>query len=398
MPKLFISYRRDDSAANAHRIDSELRKYFRRDELFIDIDTLQPGTDFAQEITSSIKQCDVFLAVIGQRWVTPRLHELNDFVRLEVTTALDTDMLVIPVLVDAAKMPPPEKLPEPLQQLATRQAIEIGYKTFTIDVKELVRFIRTGLKERAKRRKAKQKGSVVTAKVRSSKQLIAVFGGTAFIIGCLGMVAAFKLSEKIEDQIGKTGQFGAVSLSDAIALHMSKQNIVGINQELSKTLASDDVAYIVVEDRSGNVFSGPLKHQVKLHGTASPASTGWTVAEYKRQPIYESQAKILDGKQGTVRVGMWKNTIDKEIDSYFFGIGFSVAALVALGTASFFFILRQIHRPLAKLSDWTDDVSRGRLDTPPLQMSGSYEYDAIAAAAERMRASLKAVMIQLSKT
>ena len=109
---IFISYRRDDSRHAAGRLVDRLAQIFPRDQLFMDIDAIEPGLDFEEVINEKLEACDVMLAVIGPNWATSRdesgalrLEDPDDFVRLEIAAALKRDIRVIPVLVDGAKIP-----------------------------------------------------------------------------------------------------------------------------------------------------------------------------------------------------------------------------------------------------------------------------------------------------
>ncbi|HUG90094.1 MAG TPA: protein kinase [Planctomycetaceae bacterium] len=136
MPRIFISYRRDDSIDIAGRIYDRLEGEFGREAVFIDVDAIPPGVDFREHLTSAVGACDVLLAVIGDEWLevrheagllagTRRLDDPADFVRIEIEAALTRGIRVIPVLVGQAKMPAPERLPAELAQLAFRNAAEV---------------------------------------------------------------------------------------------------------------------------------------------------------------------------------------------------------------------------------------------------------------------------------
>ena len=95
MPRIFISYRREDTPGYAGRLCDRLQQDFGRDNVFIDVDTLQPGDDFVEAISERLVGCDLMLVVIGPRWLTsvdsqgrPRLEDDSDYVRLEIQTAL----------------------------------------------------------------------------------------------------------------------------------------------------------------------------------------------------------------------------------------------------------------------------------------------------------------------
>src|SRR5262245_6289705 len=144
MSKVFISYRRDDSAGYAHAIHSRLVEHFPKDQVFMDVDTVELGVDFVRVIEEAVGECDVLLALIGKRWAnlgsgaTSRLDDPDDFVRLEISAALARDIRVIPVLVDGITMPTGEMLPTSLKALSRRNAIEISNTRFNYEVEQLV--------------------------------------------------------------------------------------------------------------------------------------------------------------------------------------------------------------------------------------------------------------------
>jgi hypothetical protein len=145
LPKIFISYRREDAPGYAGRLFDRLRDEFGRDNVFIDVDTLRPGDDFVEAIRDRLAGCDPMLVVIGPRWASAvdgqerrRLDDENDYVRLEVQTALERGVRTIPVLVERAAMPQPLDLPEPIRPLSRRHAIELSDTRWEYDIQTLV--------------------------------------------------------------------------------------------------------------------------------------------------------------------------------------------------------------------------------------------------------------------
>ena len=130
MPRIFVSYRRDDSRTFTGRIYDRLVVVFGEANVFRDLDGIALGSDFRRVIEREVASCDIFLAVIGPRWTTitdsqnlQRLDDPADFVRIEVETALRLpDVHVIPVLVDGARLPPAADLPTTLADLPYRNA------------------------------------------------------------------------------------------------------------------------------------------------------------------------------------------------------------------------------------------------------------------------------------
>ena len=145
MPRILVSYRREDSAGYAGRLADRLSEHFGRDNVFVDIDTIRPGEDFVDRIDQSIAACDVVVAIIGRSWITAtdsqgrrRLDREDDFVRMEIAKALERHIRVIPALVGDAAMPEAALLPQNLVALSRRQAFEISDSRFHQDVDRLI--------------------------------------------------------------------------------------------------------------------------------------------------------------------------------------------------------------------------------------------------------------------
>lgn len=137
MPTTFISYRRDDSSGHAGRLYDVLAARFGEDAVFLDVDSIGPGEDFAEVVERVLDRCDVLLAVVGRAWSSERLHDPADFVRLEVERALARGLRVVPVLVGGAALPPAGDLPPSLRPLLRRNAFELSDLRFRRDADHL---------------------------------------------------------------------------------------------------------------------------------------------------------------------------------------------------------------------------------------------------------------------
>jgi dipeptidyl aminopeptidase/acylaminoacyl peptidase len=142
---IFISYRRQETSDLAGRLYDRLADRFGEDQVFMDVDTIELGVDFAEVITSAVATCEVLLAVIGPHWLTAadkhdrrRLDDPDDIVRLEVEAALDREVRVIPILVGGAVMPQRGELPDSLAKLARRNGLNVRHDSFRSDVARLV--------------------------------------------------------------------------------------------------------------------------------------------------------------------------------------------------------------------------------------------------------------------
>jgi TIR domain len=148
-PRVFLSYRREDSAAYAGRIEDRLRRALGRNQLFMDVDNIPLGVNFAKLLQDEIARCDVLLVVIGRNWLGARgdderrrLDKPDDFVRIEIATALRRDIPVIPVLLDGAAVPKADELPEELKDLALSNAFDLRHASFHNDIKRLIRSLK----------------------------------------------------------------------------------------------------------------------------------------------------------------------------------------------------------------------------------------------------------------
>src|SRR6185436_9202158 len=142
--KIFINYRREDSRADAGRLYDRLHERYPT-KVFRDVGSLEPGIEWREAINKVLADSDACMVVIGKNWLTAadaqgkrRLDDPRDTVRQELQTALKSGIRVFPILVGGAKMPAEEELPEDLQPLARRNAIELSEQDWSEDFEKLV--------------------------------------------------------------------------------------------------------------------------------------------------------------------------------------------------------------------------------------------------------------------
>jgi hypothetical protein len=143
---IFLSYRRSDAEGQAGRLYDDLAGHFGPDTVFMDVAGIEAGRDFRQAIDQHVTSCSVLLAIIGKEWVAAadsngrrRLDDPNDFVRLEVATALKRDIPVVPLLVRGAVMPQATELPADCADLCYRNAMELTHARWNSDVQVLIK-------------------------------------------------------------------------------------------------------------------------------------------------------------------------------------------------------------------------------------------------------------------
>jgi glycerophosphoryl diester phosphodiesterase len=177
--RVFISYRRQETAWPARQLYELLVAEFGADHVFKDVDDIEPGDDFIATLQAAVASCDVLLALIGPQWLSindgnggRRLEDPSDFVRLEIETALSRDdVRVIPILVDHATMPKENELPTGLRPLTRRQAIEISPVTF--DTRRLVNVVRATLTQLDRERRGGRPGPGARPSTRLRRRVVA---------------------------------------------------------------------------------------------------------------------------------------------------------------------------------------------------------------------------------
>jgi hypothetical protein len=153
--RIFLSYRRDDSSGYAGRLYDGLTSgpagdgVFAERQIFMDIDTIEPGVDFRRVLIEALSSCSVVLALVGKHWVNAvdehghrRLDKPNDFVRLELEQALERSIPIVPLLVQNARMPSESELPQSLEDFASRNAFELSDTRWRYDLEKLLTWLK----------------------------------------------------------------------------------------------------------------------------------------------------------------------------------------------------------------------------------------------------------------
>lgn len=129
---IFISYRRSDSSTESGRVYDKLVEAFGPDRVFKDVYNIPPGYDFVTYLEEAVAQCDVLMPLIGPSWLNAadaqghrRLDDPNDFVRIEIASALSGNTLVVPTLLNGTMMPNEAALPDNLKALTRRNAVSV---------------------------------------------------------------------------------------------------------------------------------------------------------------------------------------------------------------------------------------------------------------------------------
>ena len=189
-PSLFISYRRHDSAGYSGRVHDRLQREFGHNLLFMDVDSIPLGSNFTKVLGEEIAKCEALLAVIGPGWLDARdenghrrLGNPDDFVRIEIGTALKRGIRVIPILLEGTQVPKADQLPDDLKELALRAGLDVRHASFNEDMERLIRELKGGRVIVSRTKKSKSR----TRNVRSVASL-----GLVVAIVTVGLALANK--------------------------------------------------------------------------------------------------------------------------------------------------------------------------------------------------------------
>ena len=144
MASIFISYRHSDAAGHAGRLYDKFAERFGEANVFKDLDSLEPGANFAEVIEDTISRCDALIAVIGKDWLAPnpdgssRLKSRNDWVRLELVAALSRKLRIVPALVGGATLPKAGELPQVLRPLTKHHAVVLSEDVWPLQVTQML--------------------------------------------------------------------------------------------------------------------------------------------------------------------------------------------------------------------------------------------------------------------
>ena len=220
--QIFLCYRRDDTAGYAGRLYDRLAARFGADRVFMDIDGIDLGTDFVEEIEKAVGSCKIQIVLIGKRWLTltdnqgnRRLDDPEDYVRLEIESALKRKIRVIPALVAGAEMPGLESLPESLKPLRRRQGIEISHAGFDGDVAQLIKRLERILGEEERVPEPEPTSGILGwwKKLSDQARGIISLAGVGLFIGLIFWIASMMFAPSGPSEVILTGEANATEIS-----------------------------------------------------------------------------------------------------------------------------------------------------------------------------------------
>lgn len=163
---IFFSYRRNDVPELTARIHARLSENFGEESLFLDIDSIETGADFAHEILQALQSCDIMLVIIGPNWLEishgssdRRIDDPMDYLRMEIESSLSRGLSIIPVVIEPAEMPKEDELPNSIQRLSRKQGLKLRNEHFEDDIAILFDKI-DGLLIKAEHERNKKSGGI----------------------------------------------------------------------------------------------------------------------------------------------------------------------------------------------------------------------------------------------
>lgn len=154
-PEIFVSYRRDDAAAQAGYLAQSLRIAFGDEAVFLDVSGIEAGERWPDSLDAALKSAKILVAVLGSSWLRlgdeygiRRIDQPDDWVRRELEVAFSQQIRVVPVLVEGRISLPEDKLPETVRAIAKLQSLEIRRDYWDHDVKLLINSLRQSLTTR----------------------------------------------------------------------------------------------------------------------------------------------------------------------------------------------------------------------------------------------------------
>ena len=134
---IFVSYRRADTAGHAGRLVDHLKTQFG--QVFFDVDSISPGANFHKVIEETFAKCGAVVVLIGKSWLErdasmPPFGDSKDIITQEIRFAMESNLPIVPVLVDGATMPSEATLPSQLATLSRLNAIDLRHTSFDRDL------------------------------------------------------------------------------------------------------------------------------------------------------------------------------------------------------------------------------------------------------------------------
>ncbi len=331
---IFISYRRNDSQGMAGRIYDYLLKHFSKENLFFDVDNIAPGENFETSVVKAVEQCHTMLVIMGPDWLkeitAAHTSDRKDWVELEISTALNQNLRIIPLLLEDTRMPAQTELPESLQPLSLRNALSVRHLSFSANMQTLI----STLKEPSIPKKEKPAPKSI------NKKWLFIAAGIIIAVGLfyIGSVVFKKKNETraIEDfltnelnkadskQLGAwDGMSGALEVrkTEKLLFEISASNTNSNDRKTESRL--NDLSYkgiisvkIIRDEYNGNLHSKDL--EISLTDKGKKYLIGETIDKYYLNAFDYDRVKVVSKKESgdTIYIGFTGGGITNKTPVY----------------------------------------------------------------------------------
>jgi HAMP domain-containing protein len=225
--------------------------------------------------------------------------------------------------------------------------------------------------------------------------IIAAFGSLVLVL------VYFTLASSLTKQSIQRARLIALNVSDSMPAHLFKKNAARLHEFLRKHASRPGMAYVVIEDRKGEVVShsfAVLPPQLQnIAPSDHPEKAGQRLFRLGDGMVHEVSVPVLEGQIGAVRVGIWKDQIDDEINKTLIPIVKFIVLVFCGGILMAIFLTWRIIRPIVRLVRTARRVSEGELDVPSLSVEDTDEFGELSRSFERMRSSVKAALTRLDE-
>ncbi len=228
-------------------------------------------------------------------------------------------------------------------------------------------------------------------------KITSTFSGLILVLGLLmiGIVYYFT-NNALQRQVDLRSAAIATNLADAAATFVSRKSTLDLDALVGKYGRLDGVAYAFVQDAKGEILASSLQPFPAELKENSATSQGSRMTKIHGKTVYETHAGVLDGQLGSVRVGIWAESVQDDMRSTLIPIVGLILGCLALSVGLSVMLASKTTRPILELKAIADEISRGRLDTA-VSIQSNDEVGELGRSLERMRASLRAAMIRLNR-
>jgi len=223
------------------------------------------------------------------------------------------------------------------------------------------------------------------------------FSGLILVLGLLVIGIVYYFTDNaLQRQVDLRSTALASNLADAAAPLVTRKGMLELDALVGKYGRLDGVAYALIQDPKGEMLASSMQPFPIELKDAGGSSTTSRVTRVRGKSVYETRSPLLDGQLGTVRVGLWQETVQSDMRATLLPIIGLIIACLALGVGLSIMLASKTIRPILDLKAIADEISRGRLDTT-VSIQSNDEVGELGRSLERMRASLKAAMTRLNR-